>query len=40
LQIAVEQAALADEVCSVLMGEDVEVSAATSSRPTRRTFAS
>jgi DNA gyrase subunit B len=25
LQISVEQAALADEVCSVLMGEDVEL---------------
>ncbi len=25
LQINVEQAALADEVCSVLMGEDVEL---------------
>jgi DNA gyrase subunit B len=25
LQIAVEQAAVADEVCSVLMGEDVEL---------------
>ena len=29
LQIAVEQAVIADEVCSVLMGEDVEL---------RRTF--
>jgi DNA gyrase subunit B len=25
LQVAVEQAAVADEVCSVLMGEDVEL---------------
>jgi DNA gyrase subunit B len=25
LQISVEQAALADEVCSVLMGDDVEM---------------
>jgi len=25
LQISVEQAALADEVCSVLMGDDVEL---------------
>jgi DNA gyrase subunit B len=25
LQIAVEQAAIADEVCSVLMGEDVDL---------------
>ncbi|HEX8770257.1 MAG TPA: hypothetical protein VF711_05770 [Acidimicrobiales bacterium] len=25
LQISVEQAALADEVCSILMGDDVEV---------------
>ena len=25
LQVAVEQAAIADEVCSVLMGEDVEL---------------
>jgi DNA gyrase subunit B len=24
LQVSVEQAALADEVCSILMGEDVE----------------
>jgi DNA gyrase subunit B len=25
LQVSVEQAALADEVCSILMGEDVEL---------------
>jgi DNA gyrase/topoisomerase IV subunit B len=40
LQINVEQAALADEVCSILMGDDVELSAGTSFRPTLKTSVS
>ena len=39
LQVSVEQAAIADEVFSMLMGDDVEP-ASTSSRPTPRTCAS
>jgi len=39
LQITVEQAALADEVCSILMAMTFP-SVGTSFRPTRKTFAS
>jgi len=39
LQITVEQAALADEVCTILMAMTCP-NVVTSSRPTRKTFAS